>query len=106
MLGARNSSQIDTFFTGGRHESLDVFYIRKSYFGLPRQNIKNNSDRTILFERTFKHVESMNQDIGGYDMAYCKFKQMCRNAWSEKFNYPSYDMVKNKNDGKCRRFNE
>ena len=39
MLGARNSSQIDEFFTRGRHEGLDVYYISQSYFGLPRQSI-------------------------------------------------------------------
>ena len=42
--GARNSSQIDEFFTGGRHEDLDVYYISQSYLALPRQNIRNNSD--------------------------------------------------------------
>ena len=30
MLGARNSSQIDEFFTRGRHEDLDVYYISQS----------------------------------------------------------------------------
>ena len=40
MLGARNSSQIDKFFTSGRHEDLDVFYISQSYFGLPRQTLE------------------------------------------------------------------
>ena len=44
MLGARNSFQIDEFFTRGRHEALDVYYITQSYFALPRQSIRNNSD--------------------------------------------------------------
>ena len=39
MLGARNSSQIDEFFTRLRHEDLDVYYISQNYFGLPRQSI-------------------------------------------------------------------
>ena len=34
MLGAKNSSQIDEFFTRGRHEDLDVYYISQSYFAL------------------------------------------------------------------------
>ena len=36
MLGTRNSSQIDEFCTRGRHEGLSVFYVSRSYFGLPR----------------------------------------------------------------------
>ena len=59
MLGARNSSQIDEFFTRGRHEDLDVYYISQSYFGLPRQSIRNNSDRLILFKQTLRDVRSM-----------------------------------------------
>ena len=59
MLGARNSSQIDEFFTRGRHEDLDVYYISQSYFGLPRQSIRNNSDILILFKQTLRDVQSM-----------------------------------------------
>ena len=84
MLGARNSSQIDEFFTRGRHEDLDVYYISQSYFGLPRQSIRNNSDRLILFKQTLRDVQSMYYDIGAYDMNYDEFKLLCHKAWAEK----------------------
>ena len=106
MLGAKNSSQIDEFFTRGRHEDLDVYYISQSYFALPRQSIRNNSDRLILFKQTLRDVQSMYHDIGALDMIYDEFKEMCRVAWSEKLNYLCIDMTKNKNDGKYRIFNE
>ena len=106
MLGAKNSSQIDEFFTRGRHEDLDVYYISQSYFALPRQSIRNNSDRLILFKQTLRDVQSMYYDIGAYDMKYDEFKQMCHKAWDEKYNYLCIDMAKNRNDGKYRIFNE
>ena len=106
MLGARNCSHIDEFFTRGRHEDLDVYYISQSYFGLPRQNIRNNSDRLILFNQTLRDVQSMYHDIGAFDMIYDEFKEMCRVAWGEKFNYLCIDMARNKNGGKYRIFNE
>ena len=68
MLGAKNSSQIDEFFTRGRHEDLDVYYISQSLFALPRQSIRNNSDRLILFKQTLRDVQSMYHDIGAFDM--------------------------------------
>ena len=40
MLGAKNISQIEEFFTRGRHEDLDVFYISQRFFALPRQSIR------------------------------------------------------------------
>ena len=80
MLGAKNSSQIDEFFTRGRHEDLDVYYISQSFFALPRQSIRNNSDRLILFKQTLRDVQSMYYDIGAYDMNYDEYKQMCHKA--------------------------
>ena len=48
----------------------------------------------------------MYKDNGGYDMKYDEFKEMCRKAWSEKFNYLCIDMTKNKNEGIYRILNE
>ena len=96
MLGAKNSSQIDEFFTRVRHEDLEVYYISQSYFALPRQSIRNNSDRLILFKQTLRDIQSMYYDIGAYDMKYDEFKEMCHKAWDERFNYLCIDMTKNK----------
>ena len=106
MLGSKNSPQIDEFFTRGRHEDLDVYYISQSYFGLPRQSIRNNSDRLILFKQTLRDVQSMYYDSGAYDLNYDEFKQMCHKAWDEKYNNLYIDLNENKNDGKYRIFNE
>ena len=106
MLVARNSSQIDKFFTRGRHKDFYVYYISQRYFALPRQNIRNNCDRLILFLQTLRDVQSMYYDIGAYDMKYDEFKEMFHKAWSERFNYPCIDMTKDENDGKYRIFNE
>ena len=106
MLGARNSSQIDEFFTRGKDEDLDVYYISQSYFALPRQSIRNNSDRIILFKPTLRDVQSMYYDIGAYDKKYEEFKEMCHKTWDERFNYLCIDRTKNKTEGKYRIFNE
>ena len=80
MVGARNSSQIDKFFTRGRHEYLDVYYNSQSYFVLPRQSFRNNSDRLILFKQTSRNVNSIYYDIGAYDMKYDELIEMCHKA--------------------------
>ena len=105
-MGTKNSFQINEFFTSGRHEDLDVYYISQSYFALPRQSIRNNSDRLILFKQALRDCQSIFYDIGAYDMNYDEFKQMCQKAWDERFNYLCIDMTKNKNEGKYRIYNE
>ena len=72
MLGARNGSQIEEFFTSRRHENLDVFYISQIFFGFSRQRIRNNSDRILLYKQTMRDVEIIYKDIGVYDMMNSK----------------------------------
>ena len=77
MFGARNSSQLHEIFTRGRYENLDVYYLSQSFFGLPRQSIRNNSDILILFKK-LGDVENMYRDTGAYDMGNKEYKEMCR----------------------------
>ena len=67
------------FYTG-IHENLDVYYISQSYFASPRQSIRNDSDRLILFKQTLRDVQTMYCDIGAYAMKYDEFKQSCHKA--------------------------
>ena len=77
MLSAQNSSQMDVFYTRGRHEDFEVYYFSQSYFALPRQSIRNNCDRLILSKQTLRDVQSMYYDIGAYDMQYDELKEIC-----------------------------
>ena len=60
--------------------------------------------------KTSNEIKPINKYSGSVivfdDMIYDEFKEMCRVACSEKFNYLYIDMTKNKNEGKYRIFNE
>ena len=73
MFGAKNSSQIDEIFTRGRHKDLDVYYISQSCFASPRQKIRNNSDRLIVFKQILRDVQSLYHAIGAFDKIYVEF---------------------------------
>ena len=51
------------------------------------QSIRNNSARILLFKQTHGDVESMYNDIGGYDMKYDEFEEMCRKTWENDYDY-------------------
>ena len=90
----------------GKNEYLDIYYISQSYFALPRQSVRKNSDIIILFKHTFRNVQSMSYDIGAYDMLYSEIREICKETWGEKFNYLCIEMTKNRNERKYRIFNE
>ena len=52
MLLSKQESNIDLFFTRGRHNNIDIYYISQSYFHLPKNTIRNNSNIIILFKQT------------------------------------------------------
>ena len=43
MLLSKPESNIDLFFTRGRHQNIDIYYISQSCFLLPKNTIRKNS---------------------------------------------------------------
>ena len=79
-----NQKLIDPFFTRGRHNLCDFYYLSQSYFEVPKRTIRNNSNIIILFQQTLKDIEHIYRDIAGFDMSYDEFKELCREAWKQK----------------------
>ena len=101
-----NQKLLDLFFTRGRHNDLDVYYLSQSYFDLPKGTIRNNSNIILLFQQTLKDVEHIYRDIAGFDMSYDEFKSLCREAWREKYNYLIINRLEDKNGEKYMKCNE
>ena len=91
---------IDPFFTRGRQNDLDVYYLSQSYFDLPKRTIRNNSNIIILFQQTLKDVQHIYTDIAGFDMSYDEFKSLCKEAWRDKYNYLLINRLEDKNGSK------
>ena len=101
-----NQKLIDPFFSRGRHNDLDVYYLSQSYFDLPKRTIRNNSNIIILFQQTLKDVEHIYRDIAGFLMSYEEFKELCREAWKEKYNYLLINRLEDKNGSRYKICNE
>ena len=101
-----NQKLIDPFFTRGRHNDLDVYFLSQSYFDLPKRTIRNNSNIIILFQQTLKDVEHIYRDIAGFDMSNDEFKSLCREAWRDPYNYFLINRLEDKNGSKYMICNE
>ena len=98
-----NQKLKDPFFTRGRHNDLEVYYLSQSYFNLPKRTIRKNSKIINLFQQTLKDVEHIQRDIASFDMSYDEFKRLCREAWKEKYNYLLVNRLEVKNGCKYKR---
>ena len=63
MLLSKQKSNIDLFFNRGRHSKFDVYYISQSYFHLPKNTIRNNSNIILLFTQTLRDLILLFHDI-------------------------------------------
>ena len=93
MLLSKQESNIDLFFTRGRHNNIDIYYISQSYFHLPRNTIRNNSNIIILFKQTLRDIILLFHDIAGLDMNLEEWKQLCRKAWENDYDYLQIDRL-------------
>ena len=91
MLLSKQESNIDLFFTRGRHNNIDIYYISQSYFHLPKNTIRNNSNKIILFKQTLRDIILLFHDIAGLDMNLEEWKQLCRKAWERDYDYIQMD---------------
>ena len=68
LLLSKQESNIDLFFTRGRHNNIDIYYNSQSYFHLPKNTIPTNSSINILLKQTLGDIILVFHDIGGLDM--------------------------------------
>ena len=61
----------------GTHNELDKYCLSQSFSDLPKRTIRINSNNIILFNQTLKDIEDIYRDVGGYDMIYDEFKELC-----------------------------
>ena len=101
-----NQKLKDPFFTRGRHNLCDVFYLSQSYFELPKRTIRNMSNIIILLQQTLKDIEHIYRDIAGFDMSHDEFNELCREAWKENYNYLIINRLEDKNGSKNQVCNE
>ena len=103
MLGPQN--KIEQFFTRGRHNGIDIFYIAQSYFRLPRQTVRENANLFIFFRQCKKNIIHIFYDHCASDgISYETFSKFCSDVWNENnHNFVVIDLTKPVDCGKYRK---
>lgn len=79
---AINSQQnIKNYFSMGRHNKIDTFYICQTYSYVAKQLVRDNSNLLIVFKQDGRNLLHIYQDHVNPDMSFEKFKSMCRQIW-------------------------
>ena len=93
----------EAFYTRGRHNNCDTFYISQNYFRLPRQTIRENANFIILFPQDSKNITHIHADHCSGDMEIDEFKRLCHHVWdAAPHNFVTIDLTSTKSNGKYR----
>lgn len=102
MIGPQNKSE--AYFTRGRHNNVDVFYIAQSYFRLPRQTVRENANLFIFFRQDNTNLIHIYQDHCAVDgIPFEDFKDFCADVWQQKHNFVTLDLSRSVVNGKYRK---
>ena len=94
-------TKAEAYYTRGRHNNCDTFYISQNYFRLPRQTIRENANLIILFPQDAKNIAHIHADHCT-DMDINEFKEFCHTVWSKQYNFVTIDLTSSKMNGKYR----
>ena len=100
-LLSKPESDNNLFFTRGRHDNIDMYYISQSYFHLPKNTIPNNSNINILLKQTLRDIITLVHEIAGLDMNSEEWKELCRKAWEIDYDDLQIDRFTEIRKGRC-----
>ena len=102
FLGPQNKAE--AYYTRGRQNNCDTFYISQSYFRLPRHTVRENTNFIVLFPQDAKNLHHIHADHCDGDMTLDEFKRFCRTVWqSGSHQFVTIDLTSGKLSGKYRK---
>ena len=94
-------SKTEAYYTRGRHNNCDSFYISQNYFLLPRKTVRENANFIVLFRQDDKNLNHIHKDHCT-DISLDEFKRFCNRCWETKHNFVTIDLSSEKCMGKYR----
>ena len=82
-----DQSVIKKYFTKGRHNNANVFYLCQSLHQIKKHCIRDNANVFILFHQDDKTLKYFHETHISGDMSFNEFKGWCDKAWSKKYGF-------------------
>ena len=101
-----SQTKISSFYTRGRHSHTQTFYISQSYFKIPRQSIRLNTNFLILFRQSPRDTVQIFYDHVSMDRIELKtfLNDFAYATWDlGPHSFICLDLTRSKNTGKYRR---
>ena len=98
----RETEQVRSYYTRGRHSNVDCFYLAQNYFKLPRQTIRENANFVCLFPQDMRNINHIYSDHISSDVAKDEFRTLGKTAWNKRHGCVVIHLTIKKDNGKYR----
>ena len=78
---------VESYYTRGRHNACQAFYIAQAFFDIPKGTVRGNSNLIILFKLDDSDIQQIHRQIVSRDMDLETFRTLCKKVWSEKYKF-------------------
>lgn len=86
MLGKQDA--IEPFFTRGRHNNINMFYITQNYIEVPNHTIRENANFIIAFRQNEQNMRNLLRDHGS-GLTWKEFQNFCHGCWAKDHEFMS-----------------
>ena len=80
-VATENQKMIRAYFSMGRHNSIDSFYLCQTYTRIPKHLIRDNANVLICFRQDEMNLKHIFEDHVRGDFTFEKFKEICSICW-------------------------
>lgn len=98
-----NQQVIKEYFSMGRHNNIDSFYLTQTYAMVPKHLIRDNTNSLILFKQDNLNLKHIYNDHVGTDMTFENFKELCSLCWCQPYGFLTIFKDENLNCGRYRK---
>jgi len=95
IMTDENQDPAANYFTRGRSANCDSIYLSQNYTKLPLHTVRSNSNNYYdIFKSSPLVVEQLFRNFASIDMELSEFRNICKNAWKQKYNYLVIDLTR------------
>lgn len=94
---------VKEYFSRGRHNLCDVFFLGQSYSAINKQLLRDNANFIILFKTDERNLLHVFRDHVNTDFSFEKFKELCKMCWISKYGFIVIDKDSEINNGRYRK---
>jgi hypothetical protein len=102
LMMEKNQNMCESFYTRGRHNNCDCFYLAQNYIQIPKHAIRDNCNFLIIFPQDEINLRNIWSAFASIHMSFDEFKKFCSDVWKEDHNFVVIDKTRKPDDGRYR----